>query len=217
MQQCGHEYAIDKSFLIEKYESRWLLPKVYKQYFQNSVDAVMDNEDDDLGLSDLNVTIDDDDPQLTIDTGTDPANMHLEDVGPTDSEKRNSGPTDSEKRNSIPPATVSYHDLRQAASELVEAAGQSSDLRLYAHHFLNEMTSLIRTGSTTHIEAGLSSTILPDMLTRFTRASQSTSLFTNIKGETHPSPLRARPPQGGPTNVLRKRTIMEARPSNKRG
>jgi hypothetical protein len=132
MQQCGHEYAVDKCFHVDKYDSRWLLPKVYKQQFQKPVDAVADNDDDDPGLGDQNVALDQDDGvydehSTETETVTDPANRHgPTESGPADSHssvqsafadwnnRTDFGQTDRSELNSKPPAAtpMSYNDLK---------------------------------------------------------------------------------------------------------
>ena len=238
LHQCCHEYAIDKKLRIDKYDERWMQDHCYSGYStpgaKDSVQKVVDSEH----LSELGF-----DKQVHIDEDGGTGNLfdNEEDVDDVDDFTRerhlfndieSSIPEEEDVPhdvaylpsiqqtdiNTINAPDTSYHDIRQAASDLVEASKNNATHRRYVLYFLKNMTSLLRTGNTMEIESRMRTHLLPAMDSLFgTKRNTPTERDSSIPSTEQSSvaqpmnysPLKACPLQGGPTNTGRIKSSME--------
>ena len=258
LHQCGHEFAIDKNLRIDKYNSRWLNQKSYDLLLCRSMtesalpmdemlpESVQKSSGHTTSLHPESIPIPSGTTALQeveygndndVYSDTDNCNNEQDDfafmfVSNTEEEANNNCNTSD---------NATYHDLKQAASNVVETAKGNKKLCKYAIHFFREFASLLRTGNHIAIESTIFNSIYPEMGSIF---SKDTSTYadmdvTSVIGKPAPpalphvpidtdsyepaafpsrtvtnlglSPLKACPLQGGPTNTRRKASSIESR------
>ena len=207
MHQCCHEFAMDKKLRMEKYHSRWLNQKSYDLLLcgniNNHIHTDMPLKANDVPMVDELVVPHSAGIPTRIDNGItsqDVQSSNENDDSSSDDDDNNCNnmeqdgfafmfankdydddDNDEEEDSAINncPNSVnpSYHNLKQAASDVVETAKGNKKLRKYAIHFCREFTSLLRTGNHIAIESTLYNSICPAMGSVF---SKNTSTYADM-------------------------------------
>ena len=215
--QCGHEYAIDKCFQLDKYHPRWFNTKTYESKVcsqaisvANHESTVKDRYQIDGEIEELTKkAIDDDDNIPTTNMEVNESIKDDVDYVPTIEDAQNQFELDGEM------VDVTFNDLKRLALEYVDTASKSKESRRAAFHFLTEMLGATRSSSDiSGVVHQMNTSILPDVATHFGAEMRCVKDNDIIQSPSLLSqPLPACPPKGGRAQN-RYKSSLETRKNN---